>query len=166
VAAGILIPWTIKAIVPFSSLLTGLVSVQVKVNLPIIGISIPVECLVGGSIIAAGLYVYSSAKVAQKKALAASPAQDAPQSLISEVFTTQGIYQYSRNPIFLAACLIQGGFAVLANNPFQVGATVLSALFFHSFAIPAQEQRMSNKFGQPYKSYQSSVPRWFQGIPL
>lgn len=73
---------------------------------------------------------------------------------------TGGIYQYSRNPMYLSlAFALTGLFFFLGNTlailgiPFFIFTTTI-------FQIKAEEQFLSQKFADEYLAYQAKVRRW------
>ena len=73
---------------------------------------------------------------------------------------TEGLFRYSRNPIYLGFTLALLGAATVLGN----GATYTSAgLFFftaHFWYIPFEEKNMAAEFGTAYLEYKKKVHRW------
>ena len=81
---------------------------------------------------------------------------DNPDKLV-----TEGIYQYSRNPMYLGFVVALLGFALLT------GASIVSFLFVVLFFlitdrwyIAFEEKAMMKTFGREYKAYCQAVRRW------
>ena len=81
---------------------------------------------------------------------------DNPDKLV-----TEGIYQYSRNPMYLGFVVALLGFALLT------GASIVSFLFVVLFFlitdrwyIAFEEKAMMKTFGGEYKAYCQTVRRW------
>lgn len=81
---------------------------------------------------------------------------DEPNMLV-----TQGVYQYTRNPMYLGFSIAMIGFSVL------MGAAISSFLLTATFIIITdrwyiafEEQVMLSKFGQDYEVYCQKVRRW------
>jgi protein-S-isoprenylcysteine O-methyltransferase Ste14 len=71
-----------------------------------------------------------------------------------------GLYKYSRNPMYIGVMLILIGEAIF----FQSGSLWIYALFIFSaftlFVLLVEEPRLTNDFGEEYKSYCKRVRRW------
>jgi protein-S-isoprenylcysteine O-methyltransferase Ste14 len=73
---------------------------------------------------------------------------------------TSGVYAWSRNPIYVAFCLITSGIGLASVNVWMVFSTVPAALLVYSLAIKKEEQYLQQKFGDEYLQYQRRVRRW------
>ena len=73
---------------------------------------------------------------------------------------TDGIFKYSRNPMYLGMALILCSIAVIFN---LIGGIVLVALFcfyITKFQIIPEERAMSNLFAQDFDQYKQVTRRW------
>jgi protein-S-isoprenylcysteine O-methyltransferase Ste14 len=80
---------------------------------------------------------------------------DAPRKLVAT-----GPYQYVRNPMYLGAIVILVGTGLIVRSPAIV---LLAGAFFiiaHAFVVIYEEPVLTDKFGESYLQYQSSVSRW------
>lgn len=112
--------------------------------------------VLGVPILAIGLVAAMAGKHVFKKLEANVMTFDEPTLLI-----TQGIYQYTRNPMYLGFAVALVGFCILA------GASTVSLLLTASFIvitdrwyIAYEEKMMRKKFGSDYETYCQSVRRW------
>ena len=71
-----------------------------------------------------------------------------------------GIYGYSRNPIYLAFCLVQIGIAVFLNSFWILVSIIVSASLVYHIAIKKEEGYLETKFGDDYIRYKKKVRRW------
>lgn len=74
---------------------------------------------------------------------------------------THGIFQYSRNPMYLGFVIALIGFAILFGASLEHG--LLVALFWlitDRWYIQVEEKAMLEAFGEPYLNYKRSVRRW------
>jgi protein-S-isoprenylcysteine O-methyltransferase Ste14 len=71
-----------------------------------------------------------------------------------------GLYAYSRNPIYLAMVLCLIGIAILLGSltPFLV--IPLFAWIIQRNVITAEEQMLESTFGNSYRQYKQRVRRW------
>jgi protein-S-isoprenylcysteine O-methyltransferase Ste14 len=73
---------------------------------------------------------------------------------------TDGIFKYSRNPMYLGMAFILGSIAVFFN---LIGGIILIALFcfyITKFQIIPEERAMSNLFSQDFDKYKQTTRRW------
>ncbi|MBT4710636.1 MAG: isoprenylcysteine carboxylmethyltransferase family protein [Alphaproteobacteria bacterium] len=74
---------------------------------------------------------------------------------------TSGIYQRTRNPIYIGYILVLAGIGLAANSMWVL-VTVIPAYFVVRWGVIAREEAyLEAKFGQTYMDYKSSVRRWF-----
>lgn len=74
---------------------------------------------------------------------------------------TGGIYQYSRNPMYLALLLILIALALFLGNAFNTLLVAGFVAYMNKFQIAPEEMALASKFGQSYHQYCISVRRWF-----
>ncbi len=73
---------------------------------------------------------------------------------------TEGIYQYSRNPMYVGMGLLQLAFAFGLNSLWLIILTPLSLFIVYLIAIRPEELYLEAKFGDSYRAYLRSVRRW------
>jgi protein-S-isoprenylcysteine O-methyltransferase Ste14 len=78
----------------------------------------------------------------------------------------RGAYRYTRNPMYLAVCVVLVAETVLINNSSMLIYTVAVALGFHCFVCFYEEPVLRKRFGEEYKAYCSKVSRWWLAFPL
>ncbi|MEM0942035.1 MAG: isoprenylcysteine carboxylmethyltransferase family protein [Bacteroidota bacterium] len=81
-----------------------------------------------------------------------------PQKATSLV--THGVYQYTRNPMYLGMALVLVGGAIRIGNPFCLLTIVLFVWYITTFQIKPEEEALSKIFGQDYEGYKKEVRRW------
>ena len=74
---------------------------------------------------------------------------------------TTGIYQYSRNPMYLALLLILIGGGLYLQNAFNALLVGGFVYYMNHFQIFPEEEMLKAKFGREYQLYQKAVRRWF-----
>ena len=77
------------------------------------------------------------------------------------VLITSGVYNYSRNPMYLALLLLLLAWGLWLGNAFN---TVLAAgfvAFMNKYQIIPEEKALRKQFGKPYDKYCKFVRRWF-----
>jgi protein-S-isoprenylcysteine O-methyltransferase Ste14 len=72
----------------------------------------------------------------------------------------QGVYRYSRNPIYLAYCIATLGVGMILNSWWVIGAILPLVYLLQHFVIALEETYLQQKFGDEYLAYQKTVRRW------
>ncbi|MGB2739977.1 MAG: isoprenylcysteine carboxylmethyltransferase family protein [Cognaticolwellia sp.] len=71
-----------------------------------------------------------------------------------------GIYQYSRNPMYLAMLLALIAYGCYLENPLTFLICGLFAWYISKYQIVPEERMLTKLFGQAYCTYKSNVRRW------
>ncbi|MEY2479211.1 MAG: hypothetical protein QOI04_138 [Verrucomicrobiota bacterium] len=71
-----------------------------------------------------------------------------------------GPYRFTRNPMYLALCLLQVALSFFLNDWITLGFVVPLALLLHFGVILREEKYLTAKFGAPYLELKSEVRRW------
>lgn len=79
---------------------------------------------------------------------------------VTTAIVSNGIFKYSRNPIYLSFTLIYLGIVLLANAVAGLVLLVPILLITQKGIIEREEKYLSKKFGVEYEEYKSSVNRW------
>lgn len=78
----------------------------------------------------------------------------------TNTLVTSGVYQISRNPMYLGLLLILIAFAIWLNSWLAIGVCVLFVLYLNQFQIKPEERFLQAKFAQQYEDYCKTVRRW------
>lgn len=75
------------------------------------------------------------------------------------LFVSHGLFRYSRNPIFVGMMLVGLSIAMVSGTWWSWAAL---AIFVASCAVQVriEETHLEASFGQPYREFRASVPRW------
>jgi len=73
---------------------------------------------------------------------------------------TSGIFQQSRNPIYLGMVLFCIGVAFLVDSLWLLGLVPLFAAILQKGVIEPEEAYLERNFGEEYLRYKARVPRW------
>ena len=80
---------------------------------------------------------------------------DPPKELV-----VRGLYRYVRNPMYVGVLtLLAGEVLFFASRRLFIYAAVAFS-FFHLFVIFYEEPALQQKFGESYRRYCETVPRW------
>ena len=73
---------------------------------------------------------------------------------------TSGIYNYTRNPMYLGLLLILISTALFIKNFISFLIIPLFVIFINKNQILPEEQILENIFGEEYRNYKKKVKRW------
>mmetsp|Transcript_11040 Transcript_11040/g.12138 ORF Transcript_11040/g.12138 Transcript_11040/m.12138 type:complete len:157 (-) Transcript_11040:18-488(-) len=73
---------------------------------------------------------------------------------------TSGFYAACRNPMYLVDPLPILGIGEIFNTAWSVVACILMMSYLHFHVIPKEEILLLKMFGEDYKKYMDTVPRW------
>ena len=71
-----------------------------------------------------------------------------------------GPYRFTRNPMYLALCLLQVSLAFFLNDWISLLFVIPLALVLHYGVILREERYLEAKFGDPYLALRRKVRRW------
>ena len=74
-----------------------------------------------------------------------------------------GPYRFTRNPMYLALCLLQVALGFFLNDWITLLFVVPLALIMHYGVILREERYLTAKFGEPYLQLKRGVRRWLSG---
>ena len=74
---------------------------------------------------------------------------------------TTGIFAWSRNPIYLGNFMLVAGAGLLSGIWALVLAAPVALLATKKLAVEREEQHLSLKFGNDWKTYRQRTRRWF-----
>ena len=73
---------------------------------------------------------------------------------------TNGVFAYSRNPIYAAFCFVPVGVGLIVGSFWVVVSFVPAAIAVYFVAINKEEAYLEQKFGDEYLAYKNAVRRW------
>jgi protein-S-isoprenylcysteine O-methyltransferase Ste14 len=77
------------------------------------------------------------------------------------VLVTDGLFQWSRNPMYLGFVLLLLGTAILLGTATPLLAPLLFAIVADRWYIAFEERALQHKFGADYAAYMRRTRRWF-----
>jgi protein-S-isoprenylcysteine O-methyltransferase Ste14 len=80
---------------------------------------------------------------------------DPPKQLV-----VRGLYRYTRNPMYDGVLAVILGEAWLFRSSALLAYAVLVWVAFHLFVVLYEERALESAFGDTYRAYCKSVPRW------
>jgi protein-S-isoprenylcysteine O-methyltransferase Ste14 len=111
--------------------------------------------LLGGILVLVGLALVLSA--GYRFHIAGTPA---PPWKPVTAFVTNGIYRYTRNPMYLGMAIVYAGLAVCADSVIALVALVAVIVIIRYQVIGREERYMEAKFGEEYRMFKRQVRRW------
>ena len=78
----------------------------------------------------------------------------------SASLVTNGVYKYTRNPMYLGMLLILLGWAFYLSNFAALFVLPIFVIYMSRFQIQPEERFMMQKFGDEYRAYVVKVRRW------
>ncbi|WP_424961541.1 methyltransferase family protein [Ekhidna sp.] len=73
---------------------------------------------------------------------------------------TSGIYQYTRNPMYLGMALVLIGGLIRIGNPLSMSGVIFFIWYLDRYQIRPEEESLIKVFGKEYVSYCEKVGRW------
>ena len=105
---------------------------------------------IGQSIAIAGIVAFRRAKTTVNPVKAS----------MASSLVIQGVYRYTRNPMYVGLLLTLLAWAVFLANPFAVLWLVVFVLYITRFQIIPEERALASLFGAEYAAYKARVRRW------
>ena len=71
-----------------------------------------------------------------------------------------GVFRLTRNPVYLSMMLLYVGVSLLINSPWMLLLAIPTGSALCLAAIKTEERYLEAKFGDAYREYRATVPRW------
>jgi protein-S-isoprenylcysteine O-methyltransferase Ste14 len=78
----------------------------------------------------------------------------------STAVVSDGVYAYTRNPMYLAMALFHAAVAIAADSVIALVLLAPLLIAVHYGVVRREERYLEAKFGEPYRRYKKSVRRW------
>lgn len=83
---------------------------------------------------------------------------------VRKCLTTTGPYAHVRNPIYLANSAMLIGLVALSGALWLMPVMALWCAVVYSFVVRREEAHLTEKYGEPYRAFLSSTPRWVPAL--
>jgi protein-S-isoprenylcysteine O-methyltransferase Ste14 len=113
------------------------------------------SAIVGATLLAAGAGVFFWSVRTLHRAHTPVPGNKPTTAIVRT-----GPYRFSRNPIYVAFCLLQLGTAALLNSLWVVVTLGAAVALIAWLVIPREERYLEARFGAEYLEYMAAVRRW------
>jgi protein-S-isoprenylcysteine O-methyltransferase Ste14 len=118
-------------------------------------LALGVRVAAGGLLAAAGVVLLLSARLwFLRTGQHPAPWRPSPELLV------QGVYAYTRNPMYLGITLFQLGLGIALGNGWVAALAPLGLLVVHFLAVRPEEAYLTEKFGHSYVRYRAAVRRY------
>lgn len=118
---------------------------------------IPLALPVAVALVAAGMWLAVTAILVFRRSGTTVLPHD-PEKASTVV--VDGVYRYTRNPMYLALALVLCAWAVKLGNPVSLAGLPVFVAYMTRFQIKPEERILEGKFGAPYREYKARVRRW------
>ena len=71
-----------------------------------------------------------------------------------------GVFRFSRNPMYVSLLLILIGWAIWLGSVYNVAVLAFYMIYITVFQIKPEEEVLKSLFGESYREYSSKVRRW------
>ncbi|MEL6569785.1 MAG: isoprenylcysteine carboxylmethyltransferase family protein [Pseudomonadota bacterium] len=78
----------------------------------------------------------------------------------TSALVTDGVYAFTRNPMYLALVLIAAGAALMQAAPLGLAFALLAGWYITEFQIKPEEAALRDIFGDEFETYSKRVRRW------
>lgn len=78
----------------------------------------------------------------------------------ASALVSRGVYQYTRNPMYLGFLLFLIAWAVYLASPVTLLGALGFVFYMNQFQIQPEERVLQRIFGDEYKNYKARVRRW------
>jgi protein-S-isoprenylcysteine O-methyltransferase Ste14 len=120
-----------------------------------LGWAAPAPLMLGGHLVAvAGALIAVAAQASMGASWRVGVQEGATGTLV-----TGGLFDLSRNPTFVGQGVLLAGLA-LALPSLATGLAVILFAFAARTQVLSEERTLAAALGEPYRAYQSQVPRW------
>jgi protein-S-isoprenylcysteine O-methyltransferase Ste14 len=128
---------------------------EAVVPLPVLAAHALARYLAGTALAACGFVMIG---MGTRRFLAAGT--NIPPSLPTTALVVEGIYERTRNPLYLGTTLVYLGLSVAAGSLWAI-VLVVPLLWVINVGVIAREERyLERKFGDAYRAYRARVRRW------
>jgi len=122
-------------------------------------LSLAVRVVVGVALMGAGFALVVSARRAFRSAGTNVKPWKASVTLVVD-----GVFSWLRNPMYVGGTLFLAGLAILVASDWMLVMTIVFVVIIHFGVIKREERYLEAKFGDAYRRYMSTVPRY--GLPF
>ena len=139
----------------FLGFLVAATVLEAAVPLPVLSAHAIARYLAGAALAACGFVMIG---MGMRRFVAAGT--NIPPNLPTTALVVDGIYQRTRNPLYLGTTLVYLGLAFAAGSLWAVMLLVPLVWVINVGVIAREESYLERRFGDAYRAYQGRVRRW------
>ena len=137
-----------------ATLLSALLAWRVPLSFAPEASGIAMKLLGIASIVAGLLIVFGAMRLFKRAGTPVAPIKP------STALVTDGIYRWTRNPMYLGLSIMLLGIGVATGSLWFLIGLAMAMFAVTKLAIEKEEVYLAEKFGTPYLDYKSRVRRW------
>jgi protein-S-isoprenylcysteine O-methyltransferase Ste14 len=142
---------------PVQGLITGGAMWLIAQQIPALSFSVSFQAYLAGGLIAVGLLIELIAVAAFLKAkTTVTPLQPSK----TKTLVIDGLYRFSRNPMYLGLAILLTGWMIWLGNPINLILLAGFIAYMTAFQIKPEEAALREKFSAEYDAYCRRVRRW------
>ena len=73
-----------------------------------------------------------------------------------------GLYAFTRNPMYLAELALLLGWALFYGSILVFIGFLIGCMVFNFVIVPQEERLLEARFGEAYRQYKQTTPRWLR----
>ena len=143
-------------ILPIVTIVAGYILGRFLPLFPDSALPTPGRYWIGGLIAAAAVVIFVVLPFLQFNKSGQDPAPWTPTPEI----VVEGMYKFSRNPMYLGMLVFCVGFSIILSSVWILILTPVCGWLLYSVAIRHEEVYLEEKFGDSYRAYRQRVRRW------
>lgn len=142
---------------PLALVLVVAVGMAVVARVVPVALVLPAREAIAGAMAVAGVLVALAGVIAfRRHRTTLNPMNPGKSSSL----VANGIYRFTRNPMYLGMLLVLGGWGVFLANAVAVLWLPAFVSYMNWFQIRPEERALTERFGDEYLVYRRSVRRW------
>lgn len=142
---------------PLVYLLALLAGIGLQILVPSLRLALPVAARV---VLAIAFALAGAALVGAALGLFRRSGQDPAPWKSTPAVIAEGVYRYTRNPMYLGLGLIQAAIGIAVASGWIVALVPVTLAIVHVIAVRHEEAYLERKFGADYLAYKQRVRRW------
>lgn len=143
-------------ILPIVTIVAGYILGRFLPLFPDSALPTPERYWIGGLIAAAAVVLFVVLPFLQFSRSGQDPAPWTPTPEI----VVEGMYKFTRNPMYVGMLLFCIGFAIILSSVWILILTPVCGWLLYNIAIRHEEVYLEEKFGDSYRAYKQKVRRW------
>lgn len=143
-------------ILPIVTIIAGYILGRFLPLFPDSTLPTPARYWIGGLIAAASVVIFVVLPFLQFRKSGQDPAPWTPTPEI----VVEGMYKFTRNPMYVGMLLFCIGFAIILSSVWILILTPICGWLIYNIAIRHEEIYLEEKFGDSYRAYKRRVRRW------